>query len=256
VSTKMLPRGIVNVVQFSVPIFMAAVLCFAPAVAEAGLYEFSTIADTTGQFFDFGMWPAINGSGQVIFTASLKTGGVGLYLSNGSTTTTIDYKTVGGLIDTLGGDQVINNSGEVAFIPGMLAFPETSVLKWSGGAITTIADTSGPYSAFVDQPVVTNSGTVGFFGTTDSGQTGIWTGPDPIADKVVQTGDSINGSVLTDVAAFGWKLSDNGNATFRGDTQTALGIYAARPVPEPSTLGLLGAALLCLVACTRRCREG
>jgi hypothetical protein len=388
-SSKTLPTVVAMVGRCGLATALAAAIWLGPAAASAGLYEFTKIADTSGQFSDFDPWPTINGSGQVVFAANMDFDGAGLYRSDGVTTTAIDYTASGYAQSFYGTDQVINNAGEVAFFNGW-AWSATSLFKWGNGTITTIAgtssmtsfapwnpsindngtvvfegvsrttgrkgiysgnggpvttiidtagafsdfglspavndsgavafsalskatgkwgvyrlssggvlttiadttgsigqldsvavtmndagqvafmailksgatailrgdgitldtiaDTNGAYGSFESQPMVNNLGTVGFVGYPKLGVLGIFTGPDPVADKIVEGGDVVNGSLVDNIEALGFSFGDNNNAAFVGHTPTGDVVFAAHPVPEPSVLGLLGAGILVLAA--------
>ena len=51
-------------------------------------------------------------------------------------------------------------------------------------AFVNLADSTGPYS-FVNTPAINNAGTAVFFAGRDAGGTGLFTGPNPVADAVV-----------------------------------------------------------------------
>ena len=64
-----------------------------------------------------------------------------------------------------------------------------------------IVDASGPFSAF-RSPAINDLGTVVFFGFLDAGPSGIFTGPDPVAHRVIATGDPLFGSTVTGLGFF------------------------------------------------------
>ena len=75
-----------------------------------------------------------------------------------------------------------------------------------------VADTSGPYSSF--GPIhITDSGVVYFYANLDAGGDGIFTGPDPVTDKIVATGDVINGRLVSDVTDQ-FDVADDGDIAF------------------------------------------
>lgn len=62
--------------------------------------------------------------------------------------------------------------------------------------ITLLAGNSGAFASFgaVD---IDNAGNVVFEATLDSGESGIFRGPDPVLDKIIMTGDSLDGELVT-----------------------------------------------------------
>jgi hypothetical protein len=97
----------------------------------------------------------------------------------------------------------------------------------SGGPFTTIVDSSGPFRNFRGL-AINNVGTVGFGANLDTGDSGIFTGPNPVADKVIGTGDSFFGSTITDIGRP--SLNDSGQiAFFARLVDGTEGIYRADP---------------------------
>jgi hypothetical protein len=149
----------------------------------------------------------------------------------------------------------INDSGTVAFgmrrldqFDNLISLQNDIIFTNNGGSSTTIADTSGSFKSF-GNPAINNAGTVAFFGTLDTGGSGIFTGADPITNKVIALGDSLFGSKVVSLDFSTKGLNNSGQlaflATFEDGTS---GIFRANPesisepksVPEPaSSLGLL-----------------
>lgn len=212
------------------------------ATGRLGVYSgnggtVSTVVDTSGIFDNIGLSPAINHSGTVAFTAHrYSTGQWGVYtLNNGVLTTIAD--TSGPIADFQTGAVTINDSGTVAFMAKMDS-GGYAIYRGNGQTLDLIAESAG-YSFFLDQPVVNNQGTVGFVGIGKNGKYGLYTGPDPVLDKIVANDDVINGQVVTNIDSQGWAFGDNGWATFicgsAVDGKWVTSLYAAHPVPEPST---------------------
>jgi hypothetical protein len=73
-----------------------------------------------------------------------------------------------------------------------------------GGPVTTVADSTGPYSSF-REPSLNDLGDVVFtadldeFGPNGVQIQGVFTGPDPVADKVLQAGDLYEGLQVSSV---------------------------------------------------------
>lgn len=66
---------------------------------------------------------------------------------------------------------------------------ETAIVARNGDVTYTYVDTLGGYSALGGVFSMNNHGVVAFVGYLDSGGKGIFTGPDPVADKVIAVGD-------------------------------------------------------------------
>lgn len=190
---------------------------FSPNSAWAGQYNFTRIADTSGEFSEFGFF-AINDSGTVAFQA-IRAGGGGIYTGSGGPITTIadgnDF-----LPHVFGQFPAINNSGTGAFI----AQPYNGgmgIYTGSGGAISTAVFTStdGPFR-LLDEPAINDSGTVAFRSMLKNGASGIY---------------SASGGVTTTIAeddgefeSFGRYVSINGSGVvaFQASPDTGVtGIY-------------------------------
>ncbi len=124
-----------------------------------------------------------------------------------------------------------------------------------GGPVATVADRSGPYASF-GFSAINSDGTVAFFASLDAGGPGIFTGADPVADKVIRVGDALFGSTVTGLNFFRG-LNDNGDIAFQYELLNGTtGIAIAQvPIPEPSTYALAVSGILALLAMRRRCRS-
>ena len=71
------------------------------------------------------------------------------------------------------------------------------VVTGNGGPLTTVADTRGEFASFgFRPPSLNNEGDVAFLATLDDGTSGIFVGSDSIADRVITTGDTLDGSTV------------------------------------------------------------
>jgi len=127
-----------------------------------------------------------------------------------------------------------------------------AILTGSGGPLTTIADTRGPFS-FLFGPSINDEGTVAFLAGLDAGGAGIFIGPDVEADRVIATGDRLFGSPVSFVEfGGGQSLNDTGQIAFRaGLADGRVVLVRADPIPEPSSLFLLAVGALALLTGTR-----
>jgi hypothetical protein len=115
---------------------------------------------------------------------------------------------------------VLNDAGTAAFVRSF--FDETSqefveeIVTGSGGPLTTVVDTRGPFSFFgFRPPALNNGGEVAFHATLDGTFTsGIFVGPDPEADRVIATGDVLDGMTVQNVRFCEEGLNDAGQLAF------------------------------------------
>lgn len=99
-------------------------------------------------------------------------------------------------------EPVLNDGGTAAFETSFTD-PETgefvtAIVTGDGGPLTAVVDTRGPFGSFgFRPPSLNNGGDVAFFGRLDDFVTsGIFTGPDPVANRVVGTGDTLDGRTV------------------------------------------------------------
>ena len=107
------------------------------------------------------------------------------------------------------------------------------------GALTTFVDTSGPYSRFAEGKFsISNLPGAVFGADLAAGGTGIFDGPDAVADKILATGDALSGSTVVGFPANFLNprgLNNAGQIVFRvslADGRTAL----VRADPDPETV--------------------
>jgi hypothetical protein len=219
------------------------------------------IADNSGPFSGFGS-TAINDAGTVAFFASRDEGSNGLFTTSGGAITSIADSS--GPFGFLLGGPAINNTGTLAFsaFRDFQDFLEGGggggIFTSSGGVTTIIADNTGPFRTFGSGvPALNDAGTVAFLASLDEGGSGIFTGPNPVTDKVIATGDSLFGSTVTSLSfnrlsskglnnagqlTFFAQLADGSSGIFRADPEST---QNPQPVSEPaSVLDLLAVGAL------------
>jgi hypothetical protein len=80
----------------------------------------------------------------------------------------------------------INNEGTVVF-SAALDNGNEGIFASSGGAITTIAETSGPFSCFGGFPLINNRGTLAFSAPLDTGSCGVVTSRNGVVTTIADT---------------------------------------------------------------------
>jgi hypothetical protein len=205
---------------------------------------FTVVGDNRGAIDGFASnRTAINARGTVAFFARFKDGGAGVFTGRGGNLTAI--ADTDSIFTGFGQDgPTINNRGTVAFVG-------------TGRTLTAITDTGDGFS-FLVNAYINNRGTVAFSAHLDGGGEGIFTGPDLIADRVIETGDRLAGATVIGVdtridlndrgqLAFVATLSDGREGIFRADP-------ALEPTPEPTTLLLWGTMIAGLGFAARRAK--
>ena len=141
---------------------------------------------------------------------------------------------------------ILNNAGTVAY--KKTSFDETAqqsveeIVKIDAdGTSTVVADTRGEFASFgFRPPSLNNNGDVAFLADLDSGGSGVFVGPDPINDRVISTGDALDGSTVRNITFCEEGLSDSGELAFvvqladnpdtpEDDSRTA--VFRATPAP-------------------------
>ncbi len=104
---------------------------------------------------------------------------------------------------------------------------------WNDDSHTTFANNDGSFRNFAGNSI-NNRGTVTFLARLDAGGSGVFTGPDPVADKVIATGDPLLGSTVANLAISqsepGVGLNEKGQIAFFAELANGTqGIYRADP---------------------------
>ena len=189
-----------------------------------------------GGFTNFGN-PTNNDGGSVAFHGQRAPalGGNAILASSGGPATILADAT--GPLENVG-VPVINNDGTAIF-GGSPDGGGTGLYTSNGGPLITVVDDSGPFSSFFGHSI-NAAGGVAFEAALDSEiGSGIYTGLDPVNDKVVKRLDTLFGEQVFGVV-FGQGLSDQGDIAFWYSNANGLQtLTVASVVPEPTTL-LLG----------------
>ena len=212
----------------NVVVFSGSPVAGGQSIAERSVYggPITTIADSTA-FAGLDQAPTVNNHGTVAFTGSrLGSGLNGVFtVRNGVTTTVVDSS---GPFHVFSGGPSINARGRVVFHALLDAGSGGVFTSSADGVVRQIADDSGTFVGLSGGPALNNRGTVAFRAALPNGGAGLFTGPDAVADRVIATGDLVDGRVVIGLQffrglnnrgqlAFVAYFSDNSIALFRAD---------------------------------------
>jgi hypothetical protein len=191
---------------------------------------------STSQFDGTDTRPSINDVGAIAFEESVDFDS-GIFVTAGSGFTTIAAPDP----DRSVGEPVLNEGGTAAFETSL--FDEATqqfveaIVTGNGGPLATVADTTGPFGDFGFRPPALNdAGDVAFLATLDDfTTTGIFVGPDAVADRVIATGDTLDGSTVTGLTFCEEGLNHSGQLAFTAffedpeTFQTRAAVFLATP---------------------------
>jgi hypothetical protein len=189
--------------------------------SKSGTFDRRFLVDTpTPNGFNFNNLSSrvsLNELGQIAFESGLNDRDVaGIFLSNpdGTFRTIVDNST--GLAAS---DPSLNILGRVAFTANRFDDDSNQIFSVNtsrGGPITTIAESSpGGYASF-NEPSLNDFGQVAFTADVQPDEgvfttvQGVFTGGDPVADKVLQAGDVYEGVTVTGVVTCAEALNNLG----------------------------------------------
>jgi hypothetical protein len=177
---------------------------------------------SNSQFSEFGNLsrPSINDRGDIAFEESVDgESNSGIFLTADDGFKTIAAPDPDVIVDRPN----LNNAGTVVFHRFFNSKAGEELLRSKDGVLSTIADTTGPFQSFghffgFQAPALNNHGDVAFFAELDSAASppprGIFVGPDAVADRVIGTGDSLDGLTVANLRICEEGLNDAGQLAF------------------------------------------
>jgi hypothetical protein len=164
-------------------------------------------------------YPVINNHGTVAFFAYSNEGTSIVTGNGGPLTSIVRDKTDAfpAFVLEPTGTLAFNDNGTVAFI-SYLKGGKIGIVKADGGTFSTLAENTGAFDRF-STVALNNKGQVAFQAhmrgpNPDRPVTGIFAGPDPVADKVLAVGDPLFNSTVTQLALWRDGLNDLGQIAF------------------------------------------
>jgi hypothetical protein len=171
----------------------------------------TTIAESSGRFRIFHGLPLIDTRGAVTFRADLEGGGEGIYVSDGEQVMTVVE--TGDVFGDLGPFPFASGTGTVAFC-AHLRSGGSGVFTATSGEIATVVDSSGPFESFRGVLLDDKGGLI-FYATPRGGELGVFTGPDPVGDRLLSVGSPLFGSAVVDFALNPVSINDAGQVAIR-----------------------------------------
>lgn len=159
--------------------------------------------------------PSINNVGTIAFDESINFDD-GIFAGREGTFATIESPDP----DVSVGEPTFNDGGVTSYERSF--FDEASqefvveIVTNDGGQRTAVADTRGAFGSFgFRPPSINNEGDVAYHASLDDFVTsGVFVGPDPVADRVVVTGDTLDGRTVQNITFCEEGLSDSGQLAF------------------------------------------
>lgn len=190
--------------------------------SKNGTYDQRFLADTpTPDGFNFNNLSSrvsMNELGQIAFESGLNNSSVGgIFLSNPDGTLRTIVDNTGALSSVA--DPSLNLLGRVAFLGDRFDADFNQIFSVNtsrGGAVTTVAESRPGGFASFQEPSLNDLNQVAFTADVQSDPSvfvtvqGVFTGPDPVADKVIQVGDRLSGIPVTSVRTCAEGLSNLG----------------------------------------------
>jgi hypothetical protein len=201
-----------------------------------GIGPINTVVDHTAgaDFFRFAEYTSINNAGEVAYAAKADGGEYALYKNTGAVRTLVAAPN--GSFESVGDAGFLNNNGDVVFNGGGMegVWNWSGVYSGSGGTITehiyAKGDDSVAYTFVVLYPNRNDNGDIAFLAQRTGTGNGLYAGPDPVADKVLEVGDTLDGKTVVALSTGRHFLNNQGQMVFHVTlSDGSFAIYRADP---------------------------
>jgi hypothetical protein len=202
--------------------------------------------------------PDFNNNGDVVLHGILRSNSQdGIYVQSAAGVQAV-ASGVNGLV-FFGNNADINNNGLVAFVARTSADPAGTLSVYTGSssvAPTLVASRSSFTSILDNGPAINDVGDI-LFQATSSGSSAIFSGGNPLTDRVIGTGDTLDGGKLTGLLFGRGMLNNSGNFVMYAEIddtndgisdRTAIFFASVTAVPEPTSIVL---SLVAFAWCAR-----
>ncbi|WP_186775737.1 PEP-CTERM sorting domain-containing protein [Rubripirellula tenax] len=222
---------------------------------------------SSGEYSDYGSGgapsPEINGSGDVAVRGRLRSTSLdGIYVHTSTGIVTIDDAS--GPLRQFGNIVDINDAGDVAYY----GTPDSAVSSavrdfyiYESGVGSSAVVSNADFDYLSEAGLVINNNRDFVFGGSAGGVAGLFDGSNPLTDRVISIGDTLDGSSITSLLIRRGMLNDSGNFVFSAwldddnngtADRNAIFFATAAAVPEPSSLALSAMGVLAVLAQRRR----
>ncbi len=139
----------------------------------------------------------------------------------------------------------VNNSGQMVFVADLDAGGRGIILSTLDRSRPDqiLVDGTGPLDLFYSLSL-NDRGEFAYLAIPDAGGIGIYTGADIAADRVIATGDTLFGSVVTFVRMSKGGLNNHGDLAFWYELENGKTGMAIAFAPEPASIGLISCGML------------
>ncbi|MBC7772923.1 MAG: hypothetical protein H7210_10545 [Pyrinomonadaceae bacterium] len=187
----------------------------------------TTIFSTASSMFTSSFaGPAINNAGQIAFRASTAgNGGDAVFRYDGGSKFTTIVNAGGPFSHAFDDEPSINSDGRVAVIGRSNDQSITYVIVGDGAEpAVPVVDTTGEFES-INTAGINDSGQIAFSASLDDFTTqGIFTGPDVIKDRVISTGDALDGSTVSFLSMYREGLNNAGQIAFFAQLDDGRGV--------------------------------
>ena len=171
----------------------------------------AAVADTGGHWSEFHGLPVIDARATVVFRADRTDGVHGIYAGRAGSIRTVAE--TGGMFQYLADFPSVNQNGTVAFA-ATLTDGSAGVFSAQEGRITRLSDVDGAFESFRGA-LITDKGPVISIATPRGESLGLFTGPDPEADRILSVGDALFGSTVSEFASNPVSVNTHGQVAIR-----------------------------------------
>jgi hypothetical protein len=207
-----------------------------------------------------GALPAMNNSGTIAYSGHLSELGYSTEIQKGAEVFSLMDPYIGqrftpdinenGMVAC-----VINNGASIVIGNGVSSPRYVDGSLYKGKIDSGLSFDGGVSTCAInnDEIVVFGARPQEFIAPSNHGPLGLFTGPNPVTDKLIMEGDPLESSTIKSLYFCRNGLNNNGQVAFIATLNNGIsGVWVANPVPEPSILVLMAAGIVGLLVTVHR----